>query len=96
MDIAGASAIFLKSGLLGAFVVVLIAAIIVLWLAYQKQVSRNQEMGNTMIELSTKLTFLVEDIYAYTKAMPTDVKDKITPDLKAIQKTVDEIKNRLQ
>jgi transcription initiation factor IIF auxiliary subunit len=92
IDVATPLGEIAKLGVVGAFVTILITAMSVLWVAYQKEVKDNKKMSSTMIELATKLTSLVEDTYDIVKTMPNELKEKIKPDLDSIQKTVDEIK----
>lgn len=96
IDIVNSSSKLLETGIMGAFLLLVTAALVVLWLAYQKELDSKQKMSETMIELSTKLTILVEDTFSIVKSLPSELKEKIKPDLDSIQKTVDEIKSNLR
>jgi transcription initiation factor IIF auxiliary subunit len=96
VDVASSLSEIAKLGIIAPFILLIIAALTIVWLAYQKEVKDNKKMSATMIELASKLTSLVEDTYSIVKIMPNELKEKLKPDLDSIQKTVDEIKTDLK
>jgi hypothetical protein len=91
IDVAGSALNLANTGVVGSFLVLVIAALVALWLAYRGEVKDNKDMNKTMVEIATRLSKLVEDTYSIVKILPNEVRDKLKPDIDSLQKTVDQI-----
>jgi hypothetical protein len=96
LDVASAALEFIDLGFIGAFLTIVIAFLIAVWLNSNKKDAYIIEMNKSMVEIITKLTIVVEDTFIIVKELPKEVRDRMKPDLDSMNKTLDQINSKIK
>jgi hypothetical protein len=96
VDVAGASLNLLELGFIGAFLIIVMSALVAVWLNSNKKDAYIIEMNKSMVEIITKLTIVVEDTFIIVKELPKEVRDRMKPDLDSMNKTLDQINSKIK
>ena len=83
----------LKEGVMGLFILILIAAIVTLWKAKRDDDKYWKEQQKKMIEVMGDLSSVVDNVYRASDKLPDDVKEKLEPTFEKIHSGISAIIN---